>query len=59
VDDGKRFQTFANIGLAVGIIGVGTGVTLFFLSAPSSSSSGGGAPAVAVAPGYVAVKGRF
>lgn len=59
VDDGKRFQTFANIGLAVGVIGVGTGVTLFFLSAPSSSSTGGAAPRVAVGPGYVAVKGRF
>ena len=59
VDDGKRFQTFANIGLAVGVIGVGAGVTLFFLSAPSSSSSARADPAVIVGPGSVALKGRF
>ena len=28
IDDGERLQTFANIGLAVGIVGVGTGAAL-------------------------------
>lgn len=32
IDQGKRFQTLANVGLAVGIVGVGTSAVLFVLS---------------------------
>jgi hypothetical protein len=63
ISDGKRYQTFANVGLAVGILGLGAGVTLFVLdnsSAPSAgASTASGAPRLVVRPASVAVEGRF
>jgi tetratricopeptide (TPR) repeat protein len=32
IDDGKLYQTLANVGLVVGVVGVGASVTLFVLS---------------------------
>jgi hypothetical protein len=37
IDDGKLYQTLANVGLIVGIAGVGTSVTLFVLSSSGAS----------------------
>jgi hypothetical protein len=54
INEGRRLQTFANIGLAVGVVGLGTSATLFLLD------TGGEAQArVGVAPGSVTVSGRF
>jgi hypothetical protein len=59
IDDGKRFQTFANVGLVVGIVGVGTGVTLFLLSAGGNEKRASRAPWIRVGAGDVHVGGRF
>ena len=60
IDDGRRFQTFANIGLIVGVVGVGASATLFVLSSGSSDSeTAKTAPRVGVGPGSVVVRGRF
>ena len=54
IDSGRQLQTFANVGLVVGIVGVGTGAALFLLD------SGGERPTqVGVGPGSVTVSGRF
>jgi hypothetical protein len=38
IDAGKRDQTIANVGLALGIVGLGTGTALFFLGGKSNSA---------------------
>lgn len=57
IDAGKRYQTIANIGLAVGVIGVGTGVTLFILGGDSKKKES--ARFVRVGPGHLSFGGRF
>ena len=61
IDDGERFQLFANIGLGAGIVGLGTGVTLFLLSGDSApeGEKASRAPSIAVGPASVTVRGRF
>jgi hypothetical protein len=60
IEDGRRFQTIANVGLAVGIVGVGTGVTLFFLSSGKSEKrASGNATWIALGAGDVRMGGRF
>ncbi|MCC6900635.1 MAG: hypothetical protein IT377_16770 [Polyangiaceae bacterium] len=59
IDAGRRYQTIANIGLAVGILGVGTGATLFLLSGDKKQPEKSAALRVHVAPGYAALGGRF
>ncbi len=60
IDGGRRYQLLANIGLGVGIVGLGTGVTLFVLSgggkAPVQEARG---TTLRVAPGSVSLQGRF
>jgi tetratricopeptide (TPR) repeat protein len=60
IDAGKRYQTIANVGLAVGIVGLGASAALFALS--SSSPPGADAAArleLGVGLGTVHVRGRF
>jgi hypothetical protein len=60
IDSGKRDQTIANVGLAVGIVGLGVGITLFAVSGSSDKESGQRAHSeVAILPGRVALRGRF
>lgn len=61
IDDGKTFQMIANIGLGVGIAGIGTGVVLFLLSDPPSREKQAlsRTPRVSVGLGSVSVRGRF
>jgi hypothetical protein len=59
IDAGKRYQTFANIGLVVGVLGVGTGVTLFLLSGDSGEKKSATRPALRIGPRSVAFEGRF
>lgn len=59
IDAGRRYQTIATVGLAVGIIGVGTGATLFFLSGDKKAPERSAALRVQLAPGYASLGGRF
>jgi len=57
VEGGKTQQTIANIGLVIGIIGVGTGVTLFLLSKPKKPSEG--VTQAVIGPSFVGLSGTF
>jgi hypothetical protein len=62
IDDGQTFQTVANVGFAVGMVGLAAGTTLFILSQPEltfSAKLGESGPNLAVGPGSVTVKGSF
>jgi len=48
VDDGKAYQTVANVGLLLGVAGTLTGATLYFWGAKREKS---GTPSVEVSPG--------
>lgn len=61
IDAGRRNQTIANVGLVVGVVGLGAGTTLFLMSRndkPSDAASSK-VPEVAVGPGSVLVRGQF
>jgi hypothetical protein len=61
IDDGKRFQTLANIGLAVGVVGVGTGVALFVFGGPSKQGAEPKAslPRLSVGARSIELRGSF
>lgn len=59
IDSGRSMQTLANVGLVVGGLGLGAGVTLFLLSRRSSSAAETVASHLIVAPGYGGVRGTF
>jgi hypothetical protein len=68
IDSGRTQQTLANVGLVVGIVGIGAGVTLFVLSlgGKSSEAKTGQAhlapvrkPELVVGPGFTGVRGKF
>lgn len=59
IDSGRTYQTIANIGLVVGIVGVAAGTTLFILSSRKTEAQPGTETALVVAPGSVGVRGRF
>jgi hypothetical protein len=56
IDRGKSLQTTANVGLVLGVVGVGTGVTLFLLGGKSSDG-----PSVSLTRGggTLSYAGRF
>lgn len=56
IDSGRRKQTIANVGLAVGIIGLGVGTTLYFMGGDGGSGSNAG---LVVSPGWIGVRGRM
>jgi hypothetical protein len=58
IDQGKQQQMIANIGLAVGVVGIGAGVTLFLLDKGDRSPSSARVRAVA-GPGSISVRGSF
>jgi hypothetical protein len=55
ISDGKTFQTVANIGLGVGIVGVAAGATLFVLSLPGKSDTTG----LYIGPGTIGLRGSL
>ena len=57
VESGQSSQTIANIGLAVGVIGVAAGVTLFVLSKPKKPTEG--VTQAVVGPSFVGLAGSF
>jgi hypothetical protein len=63
IDSGKTYQTVANVGLVVGIVGVGTGAALYVLGSKKKPAEQPAAtakmPQVMVGPGSVLVTGRF
>jgi hypothetical protein len=58
IDAGRRNQTIANIGLAVGAVGLGAGVALFFLDSGAEKPAGQSAT-LGVGPGSVQLSGSF
>lgn len=59
IDSGKTQQTIANIGLAVGVIGVATGVTLFVIDSKRSTGAAPRRLVVGAGPGSIDVRGTF
>ena len=62
IDRGRTYQTAANVGAGVGIVGLTAGVIMFIASQPDVRFEAGGSsltPTVDVGPGVVTVKGRF
>lgn len=61
IDTGRTYQTLANVGLAVGVIGLGTGAALFFASSDGKGETSGASRRawVGVGAGSVRVGGRF
>lgn len=55
ISDGKTFQTVANVGLVVGIVGVAAGATLLVLSLTGKPDSTG----LLVGPGYIGLRGAL
>jgi hypothetical protein len=58
IEEGRRYQLIANVGLGVGIVGIGAGATLFVLSAKRPTRERA-RTAVRFTPGAVSVEGRF
>jgi hypothetical protein len=57
ISSGKTQQTIANVGLAIGILGVAAGATLFVLSLPKGAPASNAA--VVVTPGGMGLRGSF
>ncbi len=55
IDAGRRYQTIANVGLVVGIVGLGAGTALFLMDSGGEEASA----RMSVGPGSVNVSGRF
>jgi hypothetical protein len=59
IDAGRTFQTVANVGLVVGVVGVAAGATLFVLSLPGHEETGGRELQLAAGRGSVRLRGSF
>jgi hypothetical protein len=57
IDNGKTYQTVANIGLVVGIVGVAAGATLFVLSLGGESAPA--STGLVVGPSFVGLRGTL
>jgi tetratricopeptide (TPR) repeat protein len=57
IDKGKQYQTLANIGLGLGLVGAAASTTLFILSMPHASENS--KVAILVGPASVIVDGQF
>jgi len=60
-ETGRTYQTLANVGLGVGIVGAASGLVLLLTgtSRPATRALGGTRTEVAVGPGTMAIRGRF
>jgi hypothetical protein len=58
-ETGRTYQTLANVGLGVGIAGVGTGLILLLTAPGSPEATTGGKPRVSVGLSTVEVSGTF
>lgn len=59
ISTGQTYQTLANVGLIVGVVGVGAGVTLYLLSSHGSSEETGPTAALRLGPGSASIQGTF
>jgi hypothetical protein len=57
ISAGRTQETIANVGLVVGVLGLGTGVVLYFVGKPSAPS--GTSAALALGPGSIALRGTW
>jgi hypothetical protein len=57
ISSGKTYQTVANVGLALGILGVASGATLFVLSLPKASPTQNAA--LVLSPRWIGVRGNL
>ncbi len=57
IDQGRLYQTLANVGLGIGVLGLAAGTTLFVLSSPDTPESA--ALRVELGPQRVDLTGRF
>ena len=58
-DTGRTYQTVANVGLVVGIVGLGTGAVLYFLSGQEEKEQASSTPQVSVGLRSITVSGAF
>jgi hypothetical protein len=58
IDTGKQQQTIANIGLAVGIVGLGTGAALLLFGGKKTPETKASAE-LTIGPGSVRIRGSF
>lgn len=61
LDDGKRQQLFANIGLAAGLVGISGGITLLVLDMSAEQTPGGTESQISIAlkPDQVVIRGKL
>jgi hypothetical protein len=59
IDQGKREQMIANLGLAVGVVGLGAGVTLILIDGGEREASSGPRLRAVAGPGSISLRGRF
>jgi hypothetical protein len=59
IDSGKQFRLLANVGLSLGVVGLGAGVTLFVIGSSSSSSTESKHVSLVIGPTSVNVLGRM
>jgi hypothetical protein len=57
ISSGKSQETIANVGLAVGVVGLGAAAGLYFLSMPKSTP--GSRTGLVVAPGWIGARGSW
>jgi hypothetical protein len=59
ISSGKSAQTLANVGLAVGVVGVAAGVTLFVIGGSGGAKSDAPTAALSVGPSWIGARGSF
>ncbi len=59
IDSGKTQQTVANVGLVIGLLGVGAGVTLFVMDQKASSEHAARHVDLVAGPGSMSLRGAF
>lgn len=59
IDSGKTYQLVANVGLGLGVVGLGTGALLYLLEPKREAASTGTTVHVSVGPGSVSVGGSL
>lgn len=57
ISSGRTQETLANVGLVVGALGVGAGVTLFVLSMPRGAQ--GASTGIVVSPAWAGLRGTW
>jgi hypothetical protein len=59
ISSGKTQQTFANVGLAVFVVGAAASVTLFFVGSPKKAAPTAASARVTAGPSFVGLQGAF